>query len=60
MAKTRKLTVLVDDELYQQIKDKSEETGIPFSVVARRALERWVKADEMPSAVRDPQGEETE
>jgi predicted DNA binding CopG/RHH family protein len=59
MAKTRKLTVLVDEELYRRIKHKSVETGIPFSVVARRALERWVKAGEMPATVHEPPEEET-
>jgi hypothetical protein len=49
MAKTRKLTILVDDDLYDEIKAKSDETGIPFSVIARRALERWVVTGETPS-----------
>ena len=48
MAKTRKLTILIDEDLYRKVKIKSRETGIPFSVVARRALVRWVRTGEVP------------
>jgi hypothetical protein len=51
MAKTRKLTILVDDDLYGKVKAKSDETGIPFSVVARRALEKWVVMGEIPPVI---------
>ena len=60
MAKARKLTVLVDDDLYRKIKAKSDETGVPFSVVARRALENWVVTGEMPPLTTKSKGESLE
>ena len=60
MARTHKLTILVDDDLYRKIKDKSDETGVPFSVVARRALENWVMTGEMPPLTSKTKGESLE
>lgn len=60
MAKTHKLTILVNEDLYSKIKDKSDETGVPFSVVARRALENWVMTGEMPPVSPKTEREQTE
>jgi len=47
MVKTKLLTTLVEPELYERIKRKSEETGVPYSEVIRRALEAWVVTGEL-------------
>jgi hypothetical protein len=60
MAKTRKLTIVVDEDLYRKIKDKSVQTGVPFSVVARRALENWVMMGEMPPVPPETEREQPE
>jgi hypothetical protein len=60
MAKIRKLTILVDEDLYGKIKDKSDETGVPFSVIARRALENWVARGEVPPGTPKSEKEQPE
>lgn len=54
MAQNIKLMVMVNDDLYTAIKTKVDETGIPYSVVARRALENWVATGVMPARVASP------
>jgi hypothetical protein len=39
----QKMMVTVHDDLYGAVKAKVHETGIPYAVVVRRALEYWVK-----------------
>lgn len=46
---TQKMMVTVHDDLYGAVKAKVHETGIPYSVVVRRALEYWVKTGMMPA-----------
>ena len=48
MAKTKMAAVMVEPEFHEQLKRKSEETGVPFSEVARRAWEIWLKTGELP------------
>ncbi len=46
---TQKMMVTVHDELYRAVKAQVHETGIPYAVVVRRALEYWVKTGMLPA-----------
>ena len=48
MKKSRLITVKVEPELYNQIKNQSKETGVPYSQVVRRALEVWIVTGVLP------------
>ena len=48
MAKTKMAAVMVEPEFREQLRRKSRETGVPFSEVARRAWELWLKTGELP------------
>ncbi len=54
--KEKRLTVRVDDLFYQQVIDKSKETGIPYSEVLRRSLEVWLTTGEMPKLPKPRKG----
>ena len=48
MAKTKSVNVLLEPEFHEQLRRKSEETGVPLAVVIRRALEAWLVTGELP------------
>ena len=48
--KTKLIAIKLSPELHSQIKRKSEETGVPYSEVVRRALEVWVETGELPKS----------
>lgn len=48
---TQKMMVTVNDNLYAAVKVKVNETGIPYSVIVRRALENWVITGIVPARV---------
>ena len=48
MAKTTMVAVMVEPDFREQLRRKSEETGVPFSEVARRAWEIWLETGELP------------
>ena len=50
MAKTTMVAVMVEPDFREQLRFKSEETGIPFSEVARRAWEIWLETGELPKS----------
>ena len=41
--KTKRIVVMVTPELYEKLRRKSEETGVPVAEAARRAFEEWVE-----------------
>jgi hypothetical protein len=45
--KTKRIVVLVTPDLYERLRRKSEETGVPVAEPARRALETWALTGEM-------------
>jgi uncharacterized protein (DUF111 family) len=59
MAKTKMAAVMVEPEFHEQLKRKSEETGVPFSEVARRAWEVWLKTGELPKLPKSPKRSKT-
>lgn len=46
--------VRVPTELYLAMKEKTDETGIAYSFVVRRALENWVATGTVPARVATP------
>lgn len=48
MTKSKVITVKLDSGLHEQLKRKSEETGVPYSEVIRRALVVWIQTGELP------------
>ncbi len=48
MTKTTMVAVMVEPEFREQLRQKSKETGVPFSEVARRAWEIWLTTGKMP------------
>jgi hypothetical protein len=48
--KDRLITVKVESAFWDRLNSKSIETGIPYAVVVRRSLERWVNTGEIPPA----------
>lgn len=48
MVKSKQILVMVDPSLYEKVKAKSDETGIPYSEIVRRALLNWVTTGEVP------------
>jgi hypothetical protein len=48
MTKSKMLTVMVEPEFQERVRRKTEETGIPYSEVLRRALEVWLETGELP------------
>ncbi len=50
MVKSKQMLVMVEPELYEKVKRKSRETGIPYSEVVRRALELWLETGELPKS----------
>lgn len=51
--KTKNVNIIVrvPDDLYAAMKEKSAETGVAYSFVARRALENWVATGILPARV---------
>jgi len=48
MPKSDIINVKIEPEFHKQLRRKTEETGIPYSVVIRRALEVWLVTGELP------------
>jgi hypothetical protein len=48
MTKDKSIQVLVESDFREQLKRKSEETGVPLSEVARRAWKVWIETGELP------------
>jgi len=48
MTKTQAINVKLEPEFHEQLRRKSEETGVAVSVVIRRALEVWLVTGELP------------
>lgn len=48
MAKTKMAAVMVEPEFHERLIQKSKETGVPYSEVARRAWEVWLTTGELP------------
>jgi hypothetical protein len=48
--KDRLITVKVESAFWDRLNAKSIETGIPYAVVVRRALETWVNTGEIQPA----------
>ncbi len=47
--KTAKIAIMVEPAFRDAVNRKSEEMGIPYSEVVRRALETWLETGEMPT-----------
>ncbi len=56
MGKTKILSIKVEPEFHERLKLRSEETGIPYSEVVRRALELWLTTGEMPKLLQQKGG----
>ena len=54
------MTIVADEELYLRVKAQSEKTGIPFSVVVRRALEHWVATGEIAPIAQQSEENQTD
>ncbi len=48
MVKSKQMLVMVEPEFYERVKQKSQETGVPYAEVVRRALEVWLETGELP------------
>jgi hypothetical protein len=48
MAKGKRIPVLVEPEFHEKLLQKSRETAVPLSEVARRAWEVWLETGELP------------
>ncbi len=54
MVKSKTIPVVVEPEFHEQLKRKSEETGVPVSEVARRAWRVWLITGELPKLPEQP------
>lgn len=50
MAKGKRIPVLVNDELHAKLLEKSQETAVSLSEIARRAWQIWLETGEMPKS----------
>jgi len=53
----KRVIAQVSEEFHERVMQKSQETGIPYAVVIRRALEWWVEGKldptQEPDAIKD-------
>jgi hypothetical protein len=55
MVKGKRIPILVETEFHERLMQKSKETAVPLSEVARRAWKVWLETGELPKLPDKPE-----